>query len=246
MQASINNTGSQNKTPRPSLFGVPVRRESANFALGGAKLRGLHMPPPEVTRRAVSFGPPEVVTDQPYRRPNDYEHDDVGLFGAIREVGPVITLITLLIAAAYFFYVWFERTFLPLVLACVLLSASAFAEEEIVGCVVDNDLAPYTLGLHVPVPFTLSYEFETVDDYWVTSDSVTSNQTNLESSFAALDFTVTGYWIVQCTATFDCYAYKNGVWRWYVVNVDVFGVKNVEQHGGDLVSLSIDYEMTPK
>ena len=47
MQASINNTGSQNKTPRPSLFGVPVRRESANFALGGAYTEGGDMGSPE-------------------------------------------------------------------------------------------------------------------------------------------------------------------------------------------------------
>ena len=202
------------------------------------------MPPPE-TKPTITFRTGKIVTQQPYK-PNDYEHDNLGLLQMITEVGPVATFLTLLIAAAYFAYVWFARVFLPLVLACVVLSASAFGEEEIVGCVVDNDLAPYTLGLHVPVPFTLSYDFETVDDSWTTQDSVTSNQTNLESAFASLDFTVTGYWIVQCTATFEVYAYKNGQWKWYIANVDIFGVKNVEQAGGGIVSLSLDYTLTPK
>jgi len=50
--------------------------------------------PPE-TKPAITFGTPKVVTQQPYK-PNDYEHGDVGFFGALWEVGPLVMLLTML------------------------------------------------------------------------------------------------------------------------------------------------------
>ena len=159
--------------------------------------------PPEVTNRAVSFGPPEVVKIQPCR-PNDYEHDAGPLSGLVA-IGPVMTFA----AIAVLGLMWVVRVFCQWVgialLACVLLSSAVAGEPQShqIVLVIPRDKVETQI---VESPFDLS-DVDASIEVWSTFEYVTKfEQTTptqtISSSITSYHYTGVGTYESQSNLYF--------------------------------------------